>query len=87
MEVQVLLSTSNLVFQICFLNTQKREKNLRQKIVKKVEGKNMTLLSKKDHEMVIEALETLIQSKGENDDKFEYHNLLNWVKLKSKEVF
>ena len=47
----------------------------------------MTLLSKKDHEMVIEALETLIQTKEENDDKFQYLNLLNWVKLKSKEVF
>ena len=47
----------------------------------------MTLLSKKDHEMVIEALETLIQNKEESDDKFQYMNLLNWVKLKSKEVF
>jgi hypothetical protein len=47
----------------------------------------MTLLSKKDHEMVIEALETLIQIKEESDDKFQYLNLLNWVKLKSKEVF
>ena len=47
----------------------------------------MSLLSKKDHEMVIEALETLIQTKEENDDKFQYLNLLNWVKLKSKEVF
>lgn len=47
----------------------------------------MTLLSKKDHEMVIEALETLIQTKEEKDDKFQYLNLLNWVKLKSKEVF
>lgn len=47
----------------------------------------MTLLSKKDHEMVIEALEALIQTKEENDDKFQYLNLLNWVKLKSKEVF
>ena len=47
----------------------------------------MSLLSKKDHEMVIEALETLIQSKKETDDTFEYYNLLNWVKLKSKEVF
>jgi len=47
----------------------------------------MTLLSRKDHEMVIEALETLIQTKGESDDKFQYLNLLNWVKLKSKEVF
>ena len=47
----------------------------------------MTLLSRKDHEMVIEALETLIQTKEKTDDTFEYHNLLNWVKLKSKEVF
>jgi hypothetical protein len=47
----------------------------------------MTLLSKKDHEMVIEALETLIQTKEETDDKFQYLNLLNWVKIKSKEVF
>jgi hypothetical protein len=47
----------------------------------------MSLLSKKDHEMVIEALETLIQKKEESDDKFQYMNLLNWVKLKSKEVF
>jgi hypothetical protein len=47
----------------------------------------MTLLSKKDHEMVIEALETLIEKKEESDDKFQYLNLLNWVKLKSKEVF
>lgn len=46
----------------------------------------MTLLSKKDHEMVIEALETLIETK-EKTEKFEYLNLLNWVKLKSKEVF
>jgi hypothetical protein len=47
----------------------------------------MSLLSKKDHEIVIEALETLIQSKEESDDKFEYYNLLNWVKLKSKDKF
>jgi hypothetical protein len=47
----------------------------------------MTLLSKKDHEIVIEALETLIETKEETDDKFQYMNLLNWVKLKSKEVF
>jgi hypothetical protein len=47
----------------------------------------MSLLSKKDHEMVIEALETLIQSKEESDDKFQYVNLLNWVKLKSKDKF
>jgi hypothetical protein len=47
----------------------------------------MSLLSKKDHEMVIEALETLIQSKEESDDKFEYYNLLNWVKLKQKDKF
>ncbi len=47
----------------------------------------MSLLSKKDHEMVIEALETLIQNKEESDDKFEYYNWLNWVRLKSKEVF
>ena len=47
----------------------------------------MSLLSKKDHEMVIEALETLIQKKEESDDKFQYMNLLNWVKLKSKEKF
>ena len=37
--------------------------------------------------MVIEALETLIQKKEESDDKFQYMNLLNWVKLKSQEVF
>jgi hypothetical protein len=47
----------------------------------------MSLLSKKDHEMVIEALETLIQTKEESDDKFQYVNLLNWVKLKSKDKF
>jgi hypothetical protein len=47
----------------------------------------MSLLSKKDHEMVIEALETLIETKEESDDKFQYMNLLNWVKLKSQEVF
>jgi hypothetical protein len=47
----------------------------------------MSLLSKKDHEMVIEALETLIQTKEESDDKFEYYNLLNWVKLKQKDKF
>jgi len=47
----------------------------------------MSLLSRKDHEMVIEALETLIQKKEETDDKFQYLNLLNWVKLKSKEHF
>ncbi len=37
--------------------------------------------------MVIEALETLIQSKKGSESHFEYLNLLNWVKLKSKEVF
>lgn len=47
----------------------------------------MSLLSKKDHEMVIEALETLIQTKKDDDDKFEYYNLLNWVKLKQKDQF
>jgi hypothetical protein len=47
----------------------------------------MSLLSKKDHEIVIEALETLIQTKEETDDKFQYMNLLNWIKLKYKEVF
>jgi hypothetical protein len=47
----------------------------------------MSLLSKKDHEMVVEALETLIQTKEDDDDKFEYYNLLNWVKLKQKDKF
>jgi hypothetical protein len=47
----------------------------------------MSLLSKKDHEMVIEALETLIEKKEESGDKFQYMNLLNWIKLKSQEVF
>jgi hypothetical protein len=47
----------------------------------------MSLLSKKDHEIVIEALETLIETKEEPGDKFECMNLLNWVKLKSKEKF
>jgi len=46
----------------------------------------MTLLSKKDHEMVIEALETLISVKTE-DSKLEYQDLLMWVKSKSKEAF
>jgi hypothetical protein len=47
----------------------------------------MSLLSKKDHEIVIEALQTLIETKEESSDKFEYYNLLNWVKLKCKDVF
>ena len=47
----------------------------------------MSLLSRKDNEIVIEALQTLIQKKEESKEKFEYYNLLNWVKLKSKEVF
>lgn len=47
----------------------------------------MSLLSKKDHEMVIEALEVLIETKQEEDDTFEYRNLLNWVKIKSKDKF
>lgn len=46
----------------------------------------MTLLSKKDHEMVIEALEALIEQK-EEDNRFEYMNLLQWVKIKSKDSF
>lgn len=46
----------------------------------------MTLLSKKDHEMVIEALEALIEQK-EEDTRFEYLNLLQWVKIKSKDTF
>ena len=46
----------------------------------------MTLLSKKDHEMVIEALEALIEKKDE-DNRFEYLNLLQWVKIKSKDSF
>jgi hypothetical protein len=62
-------------------------KNSPPKNRQKSRGQKMSLLSKKDHEMVIEALETLIQSKEDNDDKFEYYNLLNWVKIKSKEVF
>ena len=37
--------------------------------------------------MVIEALEALIQTKQEEDDTFEYSNLLNWVKLKEKDKF
>lgn len=45
----------------------------------------MTLLSKKDHEIVIEALETLIQVK--EDSKDEYVNLLNWIKHKSNDAF
>ena len=47
----------------------------------------MSLLSKKDHEIVIEALEALIETKQEEDDTFEYSNLLNWVKLKQKDKF
>ena len=37
--------------------------------------------------MVIEALEALIETKQEEDDIFEYSNLLNWVKIKSKDKF
>ncbi len=46
----------------------------------------MTLLSKKDHDMVIEALETLISFKTD-DSRPEYQDLLMWVKTKSKEAF
>ena len=46
----------------------------------------MTLLSKKEHEMVIEALEAVIEKKDENT-RFEYLNLLRWVKIKSKDTF
>lgn len=37
--------------------------------------------------MVIEALEALIQAKREQSDTIEYNNLLNWVKIKSKDKF
>ena len=47
----------------------------------------MSLLSKKDHEMVITALKCFIETKKELPNKFEYSNLLNWVELKSKEYF
>ena len=33
----------------------------------------MSLLSRKDHEIVIEALQTLIQTKEESKEKFEYY--------------
>ena len=36
--------------------------------------------------MVIEALEVLIENK-EEDNRFEYLNLLQWVKIKSNDVF
>jgi hypothetical protein len=76
----------NLVFPNSFFKSTKRGKNFPPKNRQKSRGKKMTLLSKKDHEMVIEALEVLIENKDE-DNRFEYLNLLQWVKIKSKDSF
>ena len=76
----------NLVFPNSFFKSTNRGKNSPPKNRQKSRGKKMTLLSKKDHEMVIEALEVLIEKKDE-DNRFEYLNLLQWVKIKSKDSF
>lgn len=50
----------------------------------------MSLLSKKDHDMVIEALDFYLFNKQFDmpEEKItELNALLNWVKLKSKNVF
>jgi len=75
-----------LGFPNSFFKSTKWGKNSPQKNRQKSRGKKMTLLSKKDHEMVIEALEVLIEQKDENT-RFEYLNLLQWVKIKSKDTF
>ena len=63
------------------------EKFFRQKTVKKVESK-MTLLSKKDHDMIIKALDCYLFLKGSDlpkSEQHDYENLLDWIKIKSKE--
>lgn len=45
----------------------------------------MSLLSKKDHQLVIEALEALIPTKQESE-KLDYVDLLFWIKNKERET-
>ena len=48
----------------------------------------MTLLSKKDHDMVIKALDCYLFLKGSDlpkSEQHDYENLLDWIKIKSKE--
>ncbi len=50
----------------------------------------MSLLSKKDHDMVIEALDFYLFNKQfdiPEEKKMELNALLNWVKIKSKSNF
>jgi hypothetical protein len=50
----------------------------------------MSLLSKKDHDMVIEALDFYLFNKQfdiPDEKKMELNALLNWVKIKSKSTF
>jgi hypothetical protein len=50
----------------------------------------MSLLSKKDHDMVIEALDFYLFNKQfdiPDEKKMELNALLNWVKIKSKSSF
>lgn len=49
----------------------------------------MSLLSKKDHEMVIQALDFYLFNKGFDigaDVRYEYEQLLAWCRVKEKEV-
>ena len=51
---------------------------------------NMSLLSKKDHDMVIEALDFYLFSKGNDfpeEKRLQLNSLLAWVKLKSAKTF
>ncbi len=50
----------------------------------------MSLLSKKDHDMVVEALDFYLFNKQfdmTEEKKMELNALLNWVKIKSKTTF
>ena len=49
----------------------------------------MTLLSKKDHDMVIKALDFYIvqkENKLSYEELYLFNDLLSWVKVKSSEV-
>jgi len=50
----------------------------------------MSLLSKQDHDMVIEAINFYLINKGQDfteKKRMEYNSLLNWVKIKSEKTF
>jgi hypothetical protein len=65
-------------------------KKIPPKNCQKSRGSIMSLLSKKDHDLVIEALDFYLFNKNfdmTEEKRMEINALMNWVKIKSKKTF